>query len=124
LKKHNVDFEQITAGEYKRTLTLFGENTEKGREKLQDDINEVHKLFKDFIKEHRPQVDLSKVATGEYWYGKQALEKNLVDELITSDDYLMGQLSKAKLFEVQSTRKKSLIEKLIGGVETTASRLF
>ena len=45
LKKHDVDFEMLTAGKYKRTLTMFGENTDKGREKFQEDIEDTHVLF-------------------------------------------------------------------------------
>ena len=71
LKKHDVDFEQITAGQYKRTLSLFGENTSDGRKKFQTEINEAHQLFKQFITEHRPQIDIDKLATGEYWFGQK-----------------------------------------------------
>ncbi len=88
LKKHDIDFEQITAGEYKRTLTLFGENTPKAREKFQQEIEETHVLFKEFIAQHR-QLDMEKVATGAHWYGSQALSLELVDEIKTSDDYLL-----------------------------------
>ncbi|MDH3689978.1 MAG: protease SohB [Gammaproteobacteria bacterium] len=112
LKKHDIDYEHITAGEYKTTLTLFGENTEKGRQKFREDIEDVHRLFKDFVKEHRGQVDIDKVATGEHWHGKRALELQLVDELKTSDDYLMEASKTAKLYEVTYTSKKSLADKL------------
>ncbi len=88
LKKHDIDFEQITAGEYKRTLTMFGENTPKAREKFQQEIEETHDLFKQFITQHR-QLDMEKVATGEHWYGSQALALELVDQIQTSDDYLL-----------------------------------
>lgn len=111
LKKHNVEFEQITAGEYKRTLTLFGENTKKGREKMQDDVNDIHELFKEFIQTHRPHLDLEKVATGEHWFGSRALDLMLVDELITSDDYLMNASQEALLFEVSYKKKKNVFEK-------------
>ena len=74
LKKNDIDFEMITAGEYKRTLTMFGENTEKGREKFAEDIEDVHVLFKDFVKEHRPALDVEAVATGEVWFGQRAID--------------------------------------------------
>jgi serine protease SohB len=112
LKKHNIDFEQITAGEYKRTLTIFGENTPEGRKKFQEEIDEAHKLFKDLIQQHRPQLDLEKVATGEYWFGTRALELNLVDKLITSDDYLLQASKDRDLFEITYEKKKTLREKL------------
>ena len=77
MKKHNIHFESITAGDYKRTLTLFGENTDQDREKMQTQLEEVHTLFKGFIHEHRPQVDLTQVATGEHWLARQAVESDL-----------------------------------------------
>jgi len=113
LKKHNIDFEQITAGEYKRTLTLFGENTDKDREKLKEEIEETHKLFKEFISENREQIDIEKIATGEHWYGKQALKLNLVDELKTSDDYLSTAVKDADIYEIDYIRKKPISEKVI-----------
>ncbi|MEK6731100.1 MAG: protease SohB [Pseudomonadota bacterium] len=112
LKKHDVDFEQITAGQYKRTLSLFGENTSDGRKKFQTEINEAHQLFKQFITEHRPQIDIDKLATGEYWFGQKAKELNLVDKIITSDEYLITASQQAELFEVAFKRKKKLLEKL------------
>ena len=89
LEEKGVDFEQIMAGRYKRTLTMFGKNTDEGREKLQQEVEDIHELFKSQIREHRPQVDLERVATGEHWYGIRALELKLVDELKTSDDLLL-----------------------------------
>jgi serine protease SohB len=112
LKKNDVDFEMITAGEYKRTLTMFGENTEKGREKFAKDIEEVHVLFKDFVLEHRPSLNIAEVATGEIWFGQRALAKNLVDELMTSDSYVMNACESSDVFEVKYCEKKSLPEKL------------
>lgn len=113
LKRHDVDFEQFMAGEHKRTVTLFGENTDAGREKFQQEIEEVHELFKDFVKTHRPQLDLKPVATGEYWYGSRAVERGLVDELITSDDYLMKASEDAELFQVRQTSHKPLLTRLL-----------
>jgi serine protease SohB len=117
LKKNEVDYELITAGEYKRTLTLFGENTEKGRQKAREEVEEAHHLFKDFVKAHRPQLDMDMVATGEHWYGARALELKLVDELRTSDDYLLGASRTADLYEVRYTPKKALAQRLLGPAE-------
>lgn len=111
LKKHNIDFEQITAGEYKRTLTLMGENTEKARQKMKESLEEVHHYFKAFIQENRPQVEIEKVSTGEYWLARKAVELKLIDGLMTSDDYLFSQHAAADIFEVNYCRKKSLSEK-------------
>jgi serine protease SohB len=112
LKKMDIDFEQITAGDYKRTLTLFGENTDKDREKFKEELEDTHRLFKEFVKGSREQVDIDKIATGEHWYGKRAIELKLVDELITSDDYLSNAAKEADVFEVKFERKKPVSEKL------------
>ena len=113
LAHNHVDFEQITAGEYKRTLTMFGENTDKSRKKMQAEINEVHGLFKDFIEQHRPQLELAKVATGEHWFGSQALELELVDQLQTSDDYLLAANQQLDIFHVAYKMKKQPLSKRI-----------
>ena len=120
LKKHGVDFEQISAGKYKRTLTLFGENTDQDREKLKDELEETHALFKHFVKENRDIVDVDKIATGEHWYGKQALELKLVDQLLTSDDYLCDASENADLYELEYVRKKPLLEKIF----SSTAKLF
>jgi serine protease SohB len=112
LRKANVDFEQLTAGEYKRTLTMFGENTDADREKLQEDLEETHVLFKEFIAQHRANLDIDAVATGETWYGQRALDKGLVDELQTSDAYVQGSLRERDVFEVKHIHKKGWQEKL------------
>lgn len=114
LKDKHIDFELHTAGEFKRTITLFGENTKEGREKLQHEIEDIHGLFKNLIQEHRPQIDIKKVATGEHWLGQQALDLNLVDEIKTSDDYIFEQSHKAQVFEIHYEVKKPLLARLTG----------
>ena len=116
LKKHDIDFEQIAAGKYKRTLTLFGENRAEDREKLREELEEAHTLFKEFVKANRPQVDIEKIATGEHWYGRQALDLGLVDKLQTSDAYLAEQAAAADIYEICYMRKKPFIEKLLNPV--------
>ncbi len=111
LKKNDVDFEQIIAGEYKRTVTMFGETTDKARAKLKEEVEETHEIFKHFIEQERPAVDIAKVATGEHWLGSQALELKLVDELRTSDDYLLCLRNDAEIFQVEYKTKQTLIEK-------------
>ncbi len=111
LKKNEVDVEMLTAGEYKRTLTVFGENTERDREKFREDLEDTHVLFKEFVKQHRPAVDIDQVATGETWYGTRALQKNLVDELVTSDEYLLQQAEQAAIYSVVYREKKSIQER-------------
>lgn len=112
LKKNDIDFEMFTAGEYKRTVTMFGENTEKGKTKFVEELEDTHELFKSFVAEHRPQVNIPDVATGEVWYGKQALENNLIDDIQTSDEYLMSQRKEANIYLVKFAARKTLQEKL------------
>jgi len=112
LKKHDVDFEQFTAGEFKRTVTMFGENTEEAKAKFRQEIEDIHLLFKDFIARLRPDVDIAEVSTGESWPGTRALERKLVDELKTSDDYLLESSKDADIFEVRYVSKKPLIERV------------
>lgn len=100
LKKHDIDVELFKAGDYKRTVTLFGENTPEGRRHFQGKIDDTHRLFKEFVSRYRPQLDLEKVATGEYWYGTRALALGLVNDLRMSDDYLLEASRRAELYEV------------------------
>jgi len=122
LEEHGVDFEQLTAGRFKRTLTLFGKNTDEGREKLRQELEEVHELFKSQIREHRPQVDVEQIATGEHWYGIRALELKLVDELRTSDDFLIEAAKERDLYHVAFKRRRSLPERMLAGAESLLSR--
>lgn len=124
LKKNDVDYQEITAGEYKRTLSLFGEVTEKGKEKFTEQIQQTHDLFKNFVHEYRPQVDLKEVATGEYWFGQQALNLKLADELKTSDAYLFEQKDSARLIEVSLKPKKKITEKLSEALQLSVSKSF
>ena len=117
LKKKDVDFEMITAGEYKRTLTIFGENTDQGREKMTAEIQETHELFKDFVHEYRPVLDINQVATGESWFGKKALALNLVDEIGTSDEYIVNACKDADVYSVIYEKKKNLADRLSKSVE-------
>lgn len=112
LKEHHVDFELYTAGQYKRTVTMFGENTAEGKEKFEEELQQTHVLFKHFVEKYRPQLNVEKVATGEHWYGQDSLQLNLVDKLQTSDEYLLGLLAQHDVYLIQTRRKPSLGEKL------------
>jgi serine protease SohB len=101
LRKHDVDFELVTAGKFKRTLTLFGENSAEGRAKFQEEIDDAHALFKAFIAERRPHLDLERVATGEYWFGTRALELGLVDRLATSDEFITDRAARMEVYRVK-----------------------
>lgn len=111
LKKNDIDFEQFTAGEFKRTVTVFAENTEQGKQKFQQELDEAHQLFKTFVAEHRPALVLEKVATGEHWFGYQALELGLVDGLSTSDDFLQSKYQQEQVLKVQYRLRKTLAER-------------
>ena len=124
LKKNDVDFELLTAGEHKRTLTMFGENTEQGREKFIEDLQDTHQLFKSYINERRPNVDIDKVATGEVWFGSRALELSLIDDLMTSDEYLTQQAESSKLFEINYVQKKKFPQRMGLAAEESADRLL
>ena len=124
LKKNDIDFEMHTAGEYKRTLTIFGENTDKAREKFQADIDDIHVLFKDFVSSNRPVVAIEEVGTGEFWFGQRALEKNLADRLCTSDSFLVEHLEGYDLIEVRYRAKRSWQEKLSLAAEMAVERGF
>jgi len=112
LDEKHVDFEQITVGNYKRTLTMFGKNTEEGRNKLRDELEDIHQKFKDLIVEYRKDLDINTVATGEHWLAKRALELKLIDGLMTSDDYLMEKNEKADVYEIVFEIKQSLGSRL------------
>lgn len=112
LKKHDVDVDVMTAGEFKRTVTVLGENTEKGKQKFQAELEETHQLFKQFVAQNRPHLDVDKVATGEHWFGQQALDLQLVDELATSDDIILERMKDKSVISVKYKVKKPLLQKI------------
>ena len=124
LKSKDIDIELHTAGQYKRTLTLLGENTEEGREKFREELNETLLLFKDFVKRMRPSLDIDQVATGEHWYGQQALEKGLVDEINTSDDVILGLMNGREVVNVRYMQRKKLLDRFTGSAAESADRLL
>lgn len=124
LDKYNIDFEVLTSGEHKRTLTVFGKNTDKGREKFQQDLDVTHQLFKNFVARYRSQLDIDKVATGEVWLGINALENQLVDELKTSDEYLTSRAKDADLYHLQYLNRKTFQERVGLTVNTTVDRFL
>jgi len=124
LKKNDIDFEQFTAGEFKRTVTMFGENTDKGREKFTEELEETHELFKTFVSEHRPSLDVAKVATGEHWFGLKAKELGLVDDIQTSDDYLHAIGKDKKVVSIKYVTHKSLTEKFSKAASLSADSIL
>ncbi|WP_112288849.1 protease SohB [Rahnella sp. AN3-3W3] len=124
LKKNDIDIELHTAGEFKRTLTLLGENTEEGREKFREDLNETHVLFKEFVHQNRPSLDINAVATGEHWFGTQARENGLIDAIGTSDDLLIAEMKNHEVIAVRYSRRKRMMDRFTGSAAESADRLF
>ncbi|OZN24172.1 protease SohB [Actinobacillus seminis] len=124
LKKHDIDVDVMTAGEYKRTMTVLGENTEKGKEKFRQELEETHQLFKQFVVQNRPHLDIEKIATGEHWFGQQALALNLVDKLQTSDDVILDAIKDKLVLSVKYMTKKSLLQKLGKQAEESADNVL
>lgn len=112
LEKYDIDVEQHTAGEYKTTLTLMGKNTEKARQKFREELEETHLLFKEFVISQRPQLDIEKIATGEHWYGSQALALNLIDEIMTSDEYMLKKSEDSDIYQVNYHIIETLTDKI------------
>ncbi|CAA0348071.1 putative inner membrane peptidase [Alteromonas alvinellae] len=124
LKKNDIEFEQHTAGEFKRTLTVFGENNDEGRAKFKEEIEEIHVLFKDFVQSQRPDMDIDKVATGEYWPGVKAKVLGLIDDITTSDDYILSHYPAREIFSVKYAVKKNVAEKLGMSAANVVERVF
>ena len=123
LDNYGVDFEQITAGQYKRNVTMFGKNTDEDREKLKDQLEEIHELFKSSVNEYRPQLDLERVATGEHWYGSKALELGLIDQIKTSDELLIEMAKKYEIFSVKLKVKKPLKKRLLSNIDSLLEKV-
>lgn len=123
LKKHDIDVDVMTAGEYKRTVTLLGENTEAGKQKFTEELQTTHELFKTFVTQNRPQLDIERIATGETWYGTQALTLQLVDEIATSDDLILKAIQTQDVYQIKYKEKKSVAQKFSIQLEAAIERL-
>ena len=123
LDSHGVEFEQVTAGKYKRTVTMFGENTDEDRAKLKEELEDVHSLFKEAVVKYRPDLDLEKVATGEHWYGARALDLGLADEIRTSDELLADIAGQRDLYSVAYKIKQPLQKRLMGGMDSAIEKV-
>lgn len=124
LKKYDVDYKEYTAGDYKRTVSLFGEITDKGEKKFTDQIESTHQLFKNFVGSHRPQVDINQVATGEYWFGLDALKLNLIDEIGTSDDIILQKTKTHQVIKISIHKKQKLADRLFGIIGSHLTQVF
>jgi serine protease SohB len=123
LDSHGVDFEQVTAGKYKRTVTMFGENTDEDRAKLKEELEDVHSLFKEAVAKYRPGLDLEKVATGEHWYGSRAVALGLADEIKTSDELLNERAGDRDIYSVVYKIKQPLQKRLMGGIDGALEKI-
>ncbi len=124
LKGKEIDIELHTAGQFKRTLTLLGENTEEGRQKFRESLNETHDLFKEFVHQMRPALDIESVATGEHWYGSQALDKGLIDAVGTSDDLLLGLIQEHEVIGVRYLQRKKMMDRFTGSAAESLDKLM
>jgi serine protease SohB len=122
LDSHGVDFEQVTAGKYKRTVTMFGENTDEDRAKLKEELEDVHTLFKSAVSQYRSDLDLEKVATGEHWYGTRALQLGLADEIKTSDEVITGLVAERELYRVSYRIKQPLQKRLMANIDSALEK--
>ncbi len=122
LRKHEVDYETISAGEFKTTLTTFGEITQRGRDKVKEDVEDMHAIFKDWVKQHRPAVEIDGIATGETWIGLQAAERNMIDDVITSDEYIIRACDTADVFAVRFEIRRTIGDKLGAAIHTTIDK--
>lgn len=122
LDKRGIDFEQVTAGKYKRSVTMFGKNTDKDRAKLKEELEDVHALFKGAVSRYRPALDMDKISTGEHWYGTRALELGLADGLKTSDEYLAELSRDHHLYRLSYKIKQPLPKRLMAGADAMFER--
>jgi serine protease SohB len=122
LKKNEIDFEEITAGEWKRSVSVLGEITPAGREHFRGKLDATHGAFKTFVQQCRPDVDIDQVANGDHWLASEALALGLVDQLSTGDDYLFRARESARLFEVSTEARKTLLQQILSGVGVAARR--
>ncbi len=123
LDTHGVDFEQVTAGKHKRSVTMFGKNTDADRAKLKEELEEVHNLFKGAVARYRPELDLDQVATGEHWYGTRALQMGLADVLKTSDEFLAELARDHDLYRLSYKIKQPLQKRLMAGADAVVERV-
>ncbi len=124
LEKYDIDYEQFTAGKYKRTVTMFGQNSDEAKAKFTEELEAVHHIFQTFVGQYRPQINLDEVATGEHWLAKQAIDLHLVDILMTSDAYLLERSENAKLLKITYQEKADIGKRLSQFLSRLQQRLL
>jgi len=122
LKKHDIDYQEITSGEFKRTISILGEITPAGRQKFQEEVVDTHRLFKEFVVQSRPQIEIDRIGTGEHWFGLRALDLKLIDEIKTSDEYLMGLHDTHQVIRISYEAKKKLSEKIAAALSLAVGK--
>jgi serine protease SohB len=123
LKKNEIDFEEMTAGEFKRSISMLGEITPAGREHFQGKLEDTHGAFKAHVARCRPNVDIEKVANGDTWLASEAAPLGLVDEIATGDELLFRARDEARLYEVTTEARKNLLQQLLSGLGIAAQKV-
>ncbi len=123
MDERGIDFEQVTAGKYKRSVTMFGKNTDADRAKLKEELEDVHALFKGAVSGYRPDLDIERIATGEHWYGTRALELGLADELKTSDEYLAELATDHDVYRLAYKIKQPLQKRLMASADAALEKI-
>jgi serine protease SohB len=122
LQKNEIDFEEMTSGEFKRTVSVLGEITPAGREHFRGKLEDTHEAFKSHVARCRPNADMAKVANGDHWLAREALALGLVDELATGDELLFRARDSARLYEVSTEARKNLLQQLLSGFGAAAQK--
>jgi serine protease SohB len=122
LQKNQIDFEEMTAGEFKRTVSVLGEITPAGREHFRGKLDATHEAFKAHVAQCRPSVDIARVANGDYWLAREALPLGLVDEIMTGDELLFQARDGARLYEVTTQARKNLLQQVLSGLGAAAQK--
>jgi serine protease SohB len=116
LQKNEIDFEEMTAGEFKRSVSVLGEITPAGREHFRGKLEDMHGAFKTHVARCRPNVDIASVANGDTWLASEAVALGLVDEISTGDEILFRVRESARLYEVTVETPKTLMQQLLSGI--------
>ena len=75
---------------------------------MTEQLNDIHVAFKDHIAHARPVLKdrMEEVGTGEHWLAVEAKEKGLVDDIMTSDEYLESICDTFDIIEILEKKQK------------------
>lgn len=126
LDKVGVNYEVITAGKFKRTLTMVQENTEEHRVKFKEDLEQIHAVFKEHVAHYRPDINIDDVATGEHWLAADAIKRGLIDEIKTSDSLLreVADKNESQLVHLKFSQPKPLSKRLKDATASVITTVF